>query len=309
MATAPIEQLTVCVIIPMYNAEATIALALQSLAIQTRMPDHVIVVDDGSSDRGARIVQSLELPFRLTFLQQENQGPSVARNTAIQVSGEHLLAFLDADDYWLPDKLEKQMALFSELTAQGRNVGLVDCFEMKFYDNGCQVLVDRIKHGRHFDDFVFRNIINGTSSVLALRSAIISAQGFDPRIRHAEDRWLWTQLAESHEIHTVPQVLSHRRIGTGNITENPESYYEYKVRFVDIYLAKYSHVLSRQQKIDFILSNHSEFLLAFSKKRSYRKVIEIFEHMLAHSWQALVFSKGKPAMRYLNARLNLLLRP
>ena len=157
---------SVCVIIPLYNAMDTIGLALDSLAAQTRRPDHVIVVDDGSSDDGAQRVEHYPAPFRLTLLRQENQGPAAARNRGIFESGEHLLAFLDADDYWLPSKLEKQLERYQRLSAAGRRIGLVDCFGMSLFADGRQIPFAWCKAGWHFRDFQQRNVINGTSSVL-----------------------------------------------------------------------------------------------------------------------------------------------
>lgn len=293
---------SVCVIIPLYNAVDTITMALDSLAAQTRRPERVIVIDDGSSDGGAERVEQYPAPFQLTLLRQPNQGPAAARNRGIFASNERLLAFLDADDYWLPTKLEKQLQLYQRLAGGGRRVGLVDCFGLSLFADGRQIPFAWCKYGWHFRDFQQRNIINGTSSVLMERELATRFGGFDARIRFAEDRWLWTQVAERTEIHTVPEVLYHRLVDEGNITAQPERHYPHKLRFVELYLERYGAELSPRERADFILANQTEFLEAFSRQGQQRLVIKVFEQMLRISWRAWLVARGKPALRYAYAK-------
>ena len=293
---------SVCVIIPLYNAVDTIGQALDSLAAQTRRPDRVIVVDDGSTDGGPERVEHYPAPFSLTLIRQANQGPAAARNRGIFQASERLLAFLDADDYWLPGKLEKQLERFTRLRASGRRVGLVDCFGMSLFDDGRQIPFAWCKAGWHFRDFQQHNVINGTSSVLMERELATRFGGFDARIRFAEDRWLWTQVAERAEIHTVPEVLYHRLVGPDNITAQPERHYPHKLRFVELYLERYGAQMSPRERTDFILANQTEFLEAFSRTGQQGRVIQVFEQMLRISWRALLFAQGKPALRYAYAR-------
>ena len=301
------EQLSVCVVIPMYNAAKTIVGALESLSQQSLHPHHVVVVDDGSQDEGAALVEAYAAPYRLSLIRQQNQGPAAARNAGIMASSEDLVCFLDADDLWLPRKLELQLGCFMALRAEGRQVGIVDCFEVIHYANGKKQSASQIKCGSHFHDFIRNNIINGTSCVMAWREAIMAVGGFDTEIRFAEDRWLWTQIAHDYEVHTVPEVLSNRFIGTTNITANPAKYYSHKLRFMEKYLARFGSELSRSQANLFVFQNLLEFLRAFSRLGEYRQVVDAFERMYRHSPAALGFDRGKPLLRYLHARLMLLL--
>lgn len=295
---------SVCVVIPMYNAAATIENTLQSLDQQTRLPNHVIVIDDGSSDAGPQIVREHAARFPLTLLQQANEGPASARNKGIFRAEETLIAFLDADDRWHPQKLEKQLALYDELIEKGHAVGLIDCYQMNEHSDGRRQLEARCKGGWHFQDFMRKNMINGTSGVLAVRQVIADLGGFDQSIRFAEDRLLWTRIAEHWEVHTVPEVLHMRKVASGNITAQPQKYYPHKLRFMELYLARYGATLTRQQRIHFVLSNHAEFLHAFSRMGDHAQVIMVFQRMLEQSWQALIVLNGKPALRYLYARMN-----
>ena len=297
---------SVCVVIPMYNAAGSIEQTLTSLTRQTRPPDRVIIVDDGSSDDGPQRVRNYVAPFPVTLLQQSNEGPASARNKGIFLATETFIAFLDADDQWHPEKLEKQLALYAELTAKGHRVGLIDCYQLSVYSDGKEQLEDRRKSGNHFADFMRENVINGTSGVLVVREVIVGLGGFDQTLRYAEDRLLWTRIAEHWEIHTVPQVLHLRGVNGGNITAQPQKYYSHKVRFIQLYLDRYDAKLTRQQRIHFVLANHAEFLNAFSRRGEHRYVIKVFRRMLKHSWQTLFLFNGKPTLRYLYARVKTL---
>lgn len=292
---------SVCVVIPMYNGADSIEQTLTSLVGQTRLPDHVIVVDDGSSDDGPQRVKDFAAPFRLTLLHQANEGQASARNHGMRHSEETFVAFLDADDQFRPQKLELQVALYDELSRQGRPVGLIDCYTQVNYSDGRRQMDNLRKNGRHFYDFIHANVLNGVSTALVKRDVIMQYGGFDASLRYSEDRFMWTRIAEHWEIHTVPHVLLDRTVNGGNMTAQPKKYYPNKIRFIEVYLARYGAQLSKQQRIDFVLGNHTDFLNAFSRKGEYADVIGVYRRMLDYSWQTLIFANGKPTLRYLNA--------
>lgn len=100
------------VIIPAYNAENTIAAAIDSTLTQSIMPQEIIVIDDGSSDKTCEIAFAYAPIVRV--ISQPNQGPGKATNHGIQLAKEKLLAFLDSDDIWLPHKMEVQLNAFAQ---------------------------------------------------------------------------------------------------------------------------------------------------------------------------------------------------
>jgi glycosyltransferase involved in cell wall biosynthesis len=102
---------TISVVVPVYDGEPFLADALRSILGQTRRPDEVIVVDDGSRDRSCEIARSFA---GVRVLQQPNRGQASALNTGVAQSRGEYLAFLDADDRWLPRKLELQLGAFAE---------------------------------------------------------------------------------------------------------------------------------------------------------------------------------------------------
>ncbi|RUU56242.1 glycosyltransferase family 2 protein, partial [Mesorhizobium sp. M7A.T.Ca.TU.009.01.1.1] len=96
------------VVIPAFNAAATIGAALNSVLAQTAKAEAIVVVDDGSTDDTAAVIEAMNLPVRV--LRQDNAGPGSATTRGIAALSTPLIATLDADDLWLPDKIEQQLA-------------------------------------------------------------------------------------------------------------------------------------------------------------------------------------------------------
>ena len=112
----------ISVIIPTYNSAVFLPEAVESVLSQTFLPQEVIVVDDGSTDNTEDVLE----PFRrrIHYIRQENQGPAVARNRGIAEAKGDLIAFLDADDVWVPEKTEIQVKVLRE----NPRIGLVHSY-------------------------------------------------------------------------------------------------------------------------------------------------------------------------------------
>src|SRR5581483_7648961 len=109
MSTSPAEgaeisQVTISVVIPTHNRALLLQRALRSVVAQSRPPDEILVVDDGSTDDTAEVVRRFE---SVTYLHQENAGASAARNHGVSVACGDFIAFLDSDDVWFPEYLER----------------------------------------------------------------------------------------------------------------------------------------------------------------------------------------------------------
>jgi len=111
----PSRQPTVSVVIPVYNGERLIAETLRSVLAQTLPVHEILVIDDGSTDRTAEVVASFAP--RVTLVRQANAGESTARNDGIARATGEWIAFVDADDLWKPEKLERQMAALAGTSA------------------------------------------------------------------------------------------------------------------------------------------------------------------------------------------------
>jgi glycosyltransferase involved in cell wall biosynthesis len=194
----------VTVIIPAYNAGRTITAALESVFAQTYRDFNVIVVDDGSTDDTAQRV--CEWGERVAYLHQVNAGPASARNNAVRRSSSPLVAFLDADDVWLPRKLERQVAYFEQFPETGllHSAAIVSRTPtqavLDMTDAAPIELLGQPPVNAFCDLFHGRLEIN-TLTVMARRDVIVEVGGFDERRElHVEDWDLWLRLAARHTV-------------------------------------------------------------------------------------------------------------
>ncbi|RUT02706.1 hypothetical protein DSM106972_056260 [Dulcicalothrix desertica PCC 7102] len=115
----------VSIIIPVYNAEQYIATTVESVLLQTYKNIEVLIIDDGSPDQSIQICQQFN-DSRIQIIRQENQGVSAARNTGIKMAQGEFIAFLDADDLWLPQKLAIHVQHLSANPTLGMSFGRVE---------------------------------------------------------------------------------------------------------------------------------------------------------------------------------------
>lgn len=197
--------LSVAVIIPVYNGAAFIREALESVFAQNYPIHEIVVVDDGSTDTTRDIVESY-VHRGVRFIQQERQGPSAARNRGLTETKGDIIAFLDADDAWLPQKLSKQIALLTSVPS----LGLVTCDTLwvdiehainRTIPRGVKANVNQ----RH--EIAVRNFVGNTSHVVAWRYLIEEVGGFDPQLRWCEDWDLWTKLIDRQPAGIVHEPL------------------------------------------------------------------------------------------------------
>lgn len=177
------------VVIPTYNHSREIGRAIDSVLAQTRLPDEIIVVDDGSQDD----TQAALEPYQdhITYHYQENRGVSAARNTGIFKSGSNWIAFLDADDLWAPEKLANQV----ERIALLRND--VACVYSRHHIQAPEfsILSELPPHGGNLtiEDLLLKNWV-GLLTVAARRDVLLELGGFDEKLRTVEDWDLWLRM-------------------------------------------------------------------------------------------------------------------
>lgn len=203
----------VAVIIPAYNAEATIDETLLSVRAQTCRSLDIVVVDDGSNDATPAIVTAhAACDPRVRLLRQANGGVAAARNLGIAQSAAPLIAFIDADDLWTRDKIEKQLLALRQAPP---GTGLVYCWSALIDEQGRITSLDHRPRysGAVLDRLCEVNLIANGSSPLIPRTVIEVVGGFDPglRARHAqgcEDLDLYLRIAERYGFAVVPEHLT-----------------------------------------------------------------------------------------------------
>lgn len=216
----------VSVIIPLYNTEAFIGKTVQSVLDQTYPNFEVLIVNDQSSDRSIEICQQFQ-DERIQILHQPNRGPSAARNLGIRHATGDFVAFLDSDDLWRPDKLEKQVAHLNQRPTVG-----ISFTRSAFIDQTDKPLsyyqMPRLTDIT-LDHLFCRNPISNGSAPM-LRREVLEAiqysgtwQGevetcyFDPDLLRSEDIecWLRIGLQTQWQIEGIPEALTLYRVSSG----------------------------------------------------------------------------------------------
>lgn len=194
----------ISVIIPTYNARHYVHAAVDSALAQTYRDIEVVVVDDGSYDGTCDLLKQ-KYGGRITYLYKENGGPASARNLGISKSVGRFIAFLDADDMWKPDKLERQLEAFDEQTH------LVGCGENTLNDGSVQKIT--------FDDLVLKNRF-ANSGVLVKRSALEQVGMFDerPEFFAVEDWDMWLRLSKFGALKLLQRNLIMIRVTENSIS-------------------------------------------------------------------------------------------
>ena len=201
------------VIIPLYNKEAEIERTLRSVLAQSVLPHEIVVVDDGSTDRSAAIVESIGSPL-IRLVRQANAGECAARNTAMsKAEGTHY-ALVDADDVWKPNFLEEMKALIEEFPECGLYCSAFDIINTD---------------GRHpsnsptwrgvvsnfFEESMTRYVAIPSASVIPAE-VVACVGGFPEGMKLGGDQFMWVKIAREYEVAYTPLRLTDYYMAASN---------------------------------------------------------------------------------------------
>lgn len=215
----------VSVIVPAWNAEATLVETLRSAAAQTHRNLEVLVIDDGSTDVTARLAETFCLADdRFRLIRRQRGGLAAARNTGIDAAAGAWIAPLDADDIWHPEKIERQLQTFAEA---GDRVGLAYCWYRMIDEHGS--VSERpwapVMEGSVFREHLQLNFGSGSTSLIkrsALGDLRYSTELSRPDEGGCEDWLLQLQIAERFEIACTPAFLVGYRVRSGSMSSDQE---------------------------------------------------------------------------------------
>ena len=224
----------VSIILPAYNVAEFIGEALNSVFEQTFVDYEIIVINDGSPDT-PQLEQVLE-PYqsRITYIKQENKGAGAARNAGLKVARGEFVAFLDADDVWLPNFLSEQVALIR--SGPGYDLVYADA-EFFGKPQGARTVMQRDASELPvtFERLIGEQCIVNTSSVLAIRKAILEVGLFDETLRNSQDFDLWVRLAKrpNARMNFQRKVLVRHRVRQGSLASDGIKSVEGELKVLD----------------------------------------------------------------------------
>lgn len=274
----------VTVVIPAWQAGEFLAATLDSLRAQTTPPEAVVVVDDGSTDATAKIA----VEGGATLLRQDHRGPGAARNRGVAHATTEFVAFLDADDWYAPDKLERSVEVLEEVGAA--------CLATDAWVVRGGRIDARKNQGRNVPTVLTtERLLKGSpvicSSVVARRRAVLEVGGFDehPDLIATEDFDLWLRMSEREPLAYLGDPLTFYRVHQGSLSAN-----ERFLRGLDRILARVAqhHVgeahfqnLIRRRRADVRL-DYAWDLITTGRKAEGRALIREAQR-LAPTWKAV----------------------
>jgi glycosyltransferase involved in cell wall biosynthesis len=263
--------LAVSIVVPAYNVASVISRAIESVLDQTFTDFEVVIVDDGSRDDTASVVKQFQSDSRIRYVYQSNKGLPGARNTGIQNSEAELIAFLDADDWWLPTKLEVQVR------AMERNPDAGGCFvgaTLVFPDGRQERTSSSSRWAKEtmYTRLLFGPAVTGSGSSMTIRKKCFDIVGtFDESMKALEDRDMWLRLAAQFPIIAIDNPLVFiARAGPDNMTSDGRR------------MARGAEIL--QQNIERDMPQQHRHLLPRVSRHSYLRIatdyLSVGEHLL-----------------------------
>jgi glycosyltransferase involved in cell wall biosynthesis len=204
---------SISVVIPCFDKGPWIGDTIRSALAQTRPVDEVIVIDDGSTDDSAAIAESFGPPVKV--VRQANQGESVARNRGIELASGDWIAFLDADDVWAPERLERQVEVL-----QGDGQNDVNCVytDVWLFESDERTGEFRRPEYHSMPDWRVRMLCDWSinPSTTLVRAKALEHVCFPVDVQHSEDMIFFIELRERGRFLRIPELLVGYRRNAGN---------------------------------------------------------------------------------------------
>lgn len=294
------EKRLVSVVIPVYNGEKYIEECLESVYQQTYRPIEVVVVDDGSTDNSLEVIENS--PGEKKIISQQNKDVSHARNTGVQNASGEFIAFLDQDDLWHHEKLEKQIQAFSD----NPEVDLVFSDLIKFNDEGKKRRAkDRHKYASRLNDqnlfemLVRKNVLM-PSGVMVRKKSFVRAGMFDAQFKTCGDYEMWLRMAaKGMKFRYLPEPLTLYRQHEENNSKKIEIMNEDRLKAVRkiFSLRELSPAQKKLEKIA-LASVYMESAHAFFSIKEYERFLQDAKEAISHSKQMV---NWKFLRRYIRA--------
>ncbi|AMQ87246.1 glycosyltransferase family 2 protein [Marinobacter sp. LQ44] len=234
----------VSVITPTFNRADYLPVAVESVLAQT-MPDlELIVIDDGSTDNTAAVMQPFLEDPRVRYLAQDNQGQSAARNRGIESAKGDFICFLDSDNAWLVSKLDKALEAFRDNPQADIVYGDYIVIDAQGAEQG----VNRMKRysGRITPQLLQDNFVS-MNTTMTRRRCFAEMGGFDNADRLAEDYGLWLRFSTRYQFLYLPEVLGYYRVMENQISSDKDSRFRANELIIRHFLGAFPQALSRRE--------------------------------------------------------------
>lgn len=259
----------VSIIMPAYNAEQTISESIESVLKQTYQNWELLVVNDGSTDNTSNIVNFFN-DARIILIEQVNGGVANARNNALKSANGKYIAFLDSDDLWLEEKLERQIKKLLET-----NSVMVHSKTLCFGSNPVKTTDCMVHVELNFEDkekILIYNFISILTVVVA-KSVIDEIGYFDEELKGTEDWDMWIRILQKYNIVYIDDFLTKYRVSSSGLSGNLQKHFIEEQKVWDKHTSLYSSEINRYR---LWFANKKQFIIAKQSKR----YLESIRHFL-----------------------------
>jgi glycosyltransferase involved in cell wall biosynthesis len=233
----------ISVVIATFNMAQYLPLAVKSVLQQTYPYLEIHVVDDGSTDNTKDIMKQFSKDSRVTYHYQPNKGQACAKNKGIEKSNGSYIAFLDADDMWMENKLEKQMPLFSKSIKNGVIYSYVSYID----EHGNFILTPKIKcyRGMISNRLLVENFV-GFNTTVVKRECFNKLGVFDESLPMGIDYDLWLRISTEYEFDFVAEPTIYYRVWSGQMSKNYMKRYHYGIKIMKNFISRYPNAVDRK---------------------------------------------------------------
>ena len=215
----------VSVVIPCYNGQQFIGQTIESVLAQTDPPREIFVIDDGSTDDSVSVIERFTSSsgpsntVKVTLIRQTNAGESRARNVGIEHATGQYIAFLDADDLWLPEKIARQLEAFEKFPEAVGIYSRVFNFEQDLDDHKREE-TESTKDNPSVEDLINYHYVSPSAAMV--RRDILKKHGvhFDEAVQHSEDMLFFADVRLAGAIRLLDEPLTAKRIHSAQQTKD-----------------------------------------------------------------------------------------
>lgn len=264
------------VIIPTYNRKDLLKIALGSVLDQTFMDLEVTVIDDGSTDKTPEMIGKYNDP-RIKYLFQENHGPAHARNRGIELSKGKLIAFLDSDDKWVPQKLERSIEYVNKFP----DVKIFHTEEV-WYRKG-KLLNQKKKHKKP-SGFVYTHALPlcciGISTAIVKRDVFEDIGVFDEGLPVCEDYDFWLRATNRYKVKLIPEYLTIKNGGRPDQLSSQPGLDKYRIKALEKMLSSKKLNKEEYELTYNELSNKCRIYALGAEKRGRSEEVEHYKNLI-----------------------------
>lgn len=270
------EMPLVSVVVPCYNHEKYVKETIESIVNQTYKNIELIVIDDGSKDTSAKVIQELADKYKFTFIHRPNKGLSATLNEGVKLSKGKYFCACASDDYFALDKIEKQVLFMQEHPQFAISYGNIIKFSENSYEE--KTKVKNPKSGWIFEDIIMGDTVLPAVTVMLYTNVIKELGGYDENL-WIEDWDMWLRVSDKYQVGYLDEYLAFYRRHDTNISKQAIKMYEAQKKILNKwqenknfnrYLAKWKlnwfNSLARNHKIEARKNIKNNLKVMFTKK-------------------------------------------